>query len=60
MPYHSNAPHDGGASRNCFDGSFRENPTLLTMQTQRLIGAHRVRPELARVIAGFAFGGGRP
>ena len=60
MPNHGNAPHNGGASRNCFDGSFRDNATLLTMQTQRLIGAYRVRPELARVIAGFAFGGGRP
>ena len=57
MRSNSNAPRNGGASRHCLDGSFRDNSTLLTMQTQRLIGAHCVRPELARVIAGFAFAG---
>ena len=58
MPYHSNAPHDGGASRNCFDGSFRDNLTPLALQAQHLIGVHRVRPELAPIVASLAFGGG--
>lgn len=60
MPSHSNAPHDGGASRNCFDGSFRDNHTPHAFQAQHLICVHRVRPELAPVVAILAFGGGRP
>lgn len=57
MPAHGNAPRNGGASRNSLAACFRDNLTPLALQTQFLIGAHRVRPELAPIIAGLAFGG---
>ena len=58
MTRHGNAAHIGAASRNSLVG-FRDNLTPLTLQTQMLIGVHRVRPELAPIVANLAFGGGR-
>jgi hypothetical protein len=50
-------PHKGGASRNSLDGTFRERLTPLALQSQFLIGAHHIRPELAAMLATLAFGG---
>lgn len=51
------APHNGGASRNSCRGSFLEPHTLTQTQAQFLIVAYNVRPELAAMLAAFAFGG---
>lgn len=59
MPHHGNAAHNGAASRNSLAGCFRNNVTPQVLQAQLLIGSHRVRPELAPVLANLAFGGGR-
>lgn len=51
------APHDGGASRNQLGGWLRDPLTPLTLQSQFLIGACHVRPELAAMLTTLAFGG---
>lgn len=52
------APHIGGASRNSCGGCFRAFSTPRVLQTQFLIAACQVRPELAAMLAAFVFGGG--
>lgn len=56
MPRKSETPHDGGASRNSLD-SFRNSLSPLSLQSQFLIVAHHVRPEMAAMVAALAFGG---
>lgn len=51
-------PRDGGVSRNSCGGSFRDNLSPIALQSQFLIAAHHVRPELAAMVAALAFGGG--
>jgi hypothetical protein len=46
------------ASRNSLDGRFRDPISPCTLQSQFLIAQHRVRPELANVIASLVFEGG--
>lgn len=46
------------ASRNSCGGWFRDPLNPCTLQSQVLIAAHNVRPELAAMIAALAFGGG--
>jgi hypothetical protein len=46
------------ASRNSCGGWFRDPLTPRSLQSQFLIAAHNVRPELAAMIAALAFGGG--
>jgi hypothetical protein len=58
MPQKCETPHDGGASRNSCGGCFREPNNRVSLQTQLLITAHHVRPELAVMLAALAFGGG--
>lgn len=57
MPQKSKTPAGTGASRDSFAGlsPFFSNP--LDIQTQFLIAAHHVRPELAAMIAAAVFGG---
>jgi hypothetical protein len=57
MPRKSEAPHDGGASRNSCGGCFRENLNPIALQAQFLISAYNIRPELAPMLAGAIFGG---
>ena len=42
---------------NSFDGASTESHTPLALQSQFLIGARHVRPELAAMLATLAFGG---
>jgi len=56
--YKCETPHNGGASRNSLVGPFRDPNSPSTLQSQFLIAQHRVRPELASVIAALAFEGG--
>jgi hypothetical protein len=58
MPLKCETPHDGGASRKRCGGCFRDPSTPRVLQTQFLIGACQVRPELAAMLAAFVFGGG--
>lgn len=58
MTQKSETPHGGGASRNSCGGWFRDTSNPPALQAQFLIAAHHVRPELAAMIAAFAFGGG--
>jgi hypothetical protein len=46
------------ASRNSCGGWFRDPLSPFTLQSQFLIAAHHVRPELAAMVAALAFGGG--
>jgi len=46
------------ASQNSCGGWFREPLSTRTLQSQFLIAAHHVRPEMAAMIAALAFGGG--
>lgn len=57
MPHKSKTPAGTGASRDRFAGLSLPLSTPLDMQTQFLIGAYHVRPELAAMVAGLAFGG---
>ena len=45
-------------SRNSCAGWFRNPLRPSTLQSQFLIAAHHVRPEMAAMIAALAFGGG--
>ena len=47
-----------GASRDSFAGLSLHLSSPLANQAQFLIAAHRVRPELAAMVAALAFGGG--
>lgn len=58
MPRKSKTPAGTGASRDSFAGLSLPLTTPLTIQTQFLIAAHHVRPELAAMLAAIAFGGG--
>lgn len=58
MAEKSEAPHNGGASRNSFVGLFRDPSTAVDAQVQFLIAAHHVRPEMTAMMAALIFGGG--
>lgn len=58
MSIKSEAPRNGGASRNSFAGLFRDPSTAIDAQAQFLIAAHHIRPELAVLMAALIFGGG--
>lgn len=59
MPQKSEARAiEARASRNSCGGWFRDPLNPCTLQSQFLIAAHNVRPELAAMIAALAFGGG--
>lgn len=58
MPQKSKTPADTGASRDSFAGLSLHLSNLGTIQSQFLIAAHHVRPEMAAMIAALAFGGG--
>ena len=58
MPQKSKTPAGTGASRDSFGGLSHPLSTLPILQSQFLIAAHQVRPELAAMIAALAFGGG--
>jgi hypothetical protein len=45
------------ASRNSCGGWFRDPLSPCTLQSQVLIAAYQVRPEIAAMIAALAFGG---
>ena len=45
------------ASRNSCGGWFRDPLSPCTLQSQFLVAAHHVRPELASTIASLTFGG---
>lgn len=45
-------------SRNSCGGWFRDPLSPRILQSQFLIAAHNVRPEMAAMIAALAFGGG--
>jgi hypothetical protein len=59
MPHHYDTPQPVGneASRKSLDGCFRDCLTPLAMQSQFLIAAYRIRPELAVMMAAAVFGG---
>lgn len=57
MPQKSKTPAGTGASRDSFAGLSLSLPNPLVIQTQFLIAAHHVRPELAAMVAVLAFGG---
>lgn len=54
----SKTPAGTGASRDSFAGLSLPLSSPLAMQTQFLIAAHHVRPEVAAMLAVLAFGGG--
>ncbi len=56
MPHNSETPHDGGASRNSLDRCFRDCLSSIALQSQFLIAAHHIRPEMAAMMAALAFG----
>ena len=58
MPHKSETRAEARASRNSCGGWFRGPLTSLEVQAQFLIAAHKVRPEMAEMIASLAFGGG--
>lgn len=58
MPQKSKTPAGTGASRDSFAGLSLPLSSLGTIQSQFLIAAHHVRPEMAAIIAAFAFEGG--
>lgn len=51
-------PVEGRASRDLRPGCSRDLSTPIAIQTQFLMAAHHVRPELATLVAALAFGGG--
>lgn len=57
MPLTNETPHGGGASRIQFGDWMHERLNPQTLQSQFLIGACHVRPELAAMLAALAFGG---
>lgn len=57
MPQKCETPAGTGASRNSLDRCFRDRLNPLALQSQFLIAAHHVRPELAAMVAALAFGG---
>ena len=59
MPHKSETRHDGRASRNSCGGCFRDPLSPLSLQSQFLIAAHHVRPELAGIVATLVFNGER-
>jgi hypothetical protein len=56
MPYKCKTPAGTGASRDSFTGLSLTLSTPLAIQTQFLVAAHQVWPEMAAMIA--AIGGG--
>ena len=58
MPQKSKTPAGTGASRDSFAGLSLHLSSPLILQSQFLIAAHHVRPEMAAMIAALAFGGG--
>lgn len=56
-PTSKTPPIEGGASRGQLGGWSHPVPTLGGYQAQFLMLAHAVRPELAAMLAGLAFGG---
>ena len=52
-----NPTDEGRVLWNSLDGASVESPSLSGIRTQHLIAAHRVRPELAAIVAIFAFEG---
>jgi hypothetical protein len=58
MPPKSETRAGARASRNSFRGCFRDLSSPLDLQTQLLVVAYHVRPEVAAMIATLAFGGG--
>jgi hypothetical protein len=58
MPQKSKTPAGTGASRDSFAGLSLPLSTPPIIQAQFLIAAHRVRPELAAMVAALVFGGG--
>ena len=57
MSQKSKTPAATGASRDSFAGLSLPLSSPLAIQAQFLIAAHNVRPELAVMLAAFAFGG---
>ena len=57
MPQTNETPHGGGASRIHLGGWMHEPLNPQTLQSQFLMGAYHVRPELAAMLADLAFGG---
>lgn len=57
MPHTCETPAGTGASRNSCLGPFRDPFSPIALQSQFLIAAHRVRPEMASTVAALAFGG---
>lgn len=58
MPQKQNPTAEGRALWNALDGASTESLTLSAYRAQYLIGSYGIRPELAAMVAGFAFGGG--
>lgn len=59
MPHKSKTPAGkAGASRDLLGGWSHPLNSPSTHQTQFLIAAHHVRPEMVAMIAALAFGGG--
>jgi hypothetical protein len=58
MPQKQNPTDKGRVLWNSLAGASTETLTLSAYRTQHLIGSYAVRPELAAMIAAFAFGGG--
>lgn len=58
MPQKCETPRYGGVSRKRCGGCFRGSLTTLNLQTQFLITAYSMRPEVAAMMAAVAFGGG--
>lgn len=50
-------PAGTGVSRDRLGGSSRRELTAFNLQSQFLIAAHHVRPEIAAALASIAFGG---
>lgn len=49
---------EGEASGNQLGSVLRDSFSPISLQSQFLIAAHHVRPELAAMVAALAFGGG--
>ncbi len=58
MPQKCETPAGTGASRNSLDRCFRDCFSPLAIQSQTLIAAYRVRPEIAATLAALVVGGG--
>lgn len=57
MPQKSETPRGGGASRIQLGGCMHDPLNPLTLQSQFLISACHVRPEVSAMLASLAFGG---